>query len=117
MKKYDNQEAVVNYLLQELQDIQPASTTITDQMDAMDKILAIISQLERKGENTETQQMRHAILGKSCDKIQRTILEKRASSQGLSSSTKQLLQDLQEFFEMEAQIENIRGTMNGRAPP
>lgn len=43
MKKYDNQEAVVNHLLQELQDIQPASTTITDQMNALNKILAIIS--------------------------------------------------------------------------
>ncbi|VDO20608.1 unnamed protein product [Haemonchus placei] len=50
MEKYDNQEAVVNHLLQELQDIQPASTTITDQVNALDKILAIISQLERKGE-------------------------------------------------------------------
>uniref|UniRef100_A0A7I4YV34 Uncharacterized protein n=1 Tax=Haemonchus contortus TaxID=6289 RepID=A0A7I4YV34_HAECO len=108
MKKYDNQEMVVNYLLQELQDIQTASTTITDQMDAMDKILAIISQLKRRGENTEAQHMRRAILRKSCDKIQRTILKKRASSQGLSWSTKQLLQDLQVFFEMEAQIENIR---------
>ncbi|PIO75437.1 tetratricopeptide repeat protein [Teladorsagia circumcincta] len=111
-KKYDNQEAVVNQLLQNLHDIQPESTTVTDQINTLDRILPIISQLERKGENTDTQQMRRTILEKFSEKIQRAMLKKKASSQKPSWTTKQLLQDLQDFFEMEAQIQNIRGTMS-----
>ncbi|KAK6019818.1 zinc knuckle [Ostertagia ostertagi] len=118
--KYDNQDAVVNQLLQELQDLQPASTTTTDQMNTLDKIVPIISQLERKGENTNTQQMRRTVLKKFSDKIQRAMLKKKTSFHGASWTTKQLLQDLQDFFNMEAQIENIRGTIeesNISTPP
>ncbi|KAK6009236.1 hypothetical protein OSTOST_25865 [Ostertagia ostertagi] len=97
-------EAVVNQLLQNLQGIQPESSKIADQINTLDKILSIISQLERKGENTDTQQMRRTILKKFTDKIQRAMLKKKTSSQGSSWTTKQLLQDLQEVFEIEAQF-------------
>ncbi|KAK6032256.1 zinc knuckle [Ostertagia ostertagi] len=109
-RKYDNQEAVISQLLQHLQDMRPRSATIADQMHTLDKILPVVAQREQKGENTNTQQMQHTILSKFNDRIQRSVLRKKAESAD-GWSTKQLLKDLQDFFEVEAQIQNMRGTM------
>ncbi|KAK5980988.1 hypothetical protein GCK32_019486 [Trichostrongylus colubriformis] len=90
--------------------MRPRSATIADQMQMLDKILPVVTQLEQKGENINTQQMRRTILLKFNDRIQRSVLKKKAESAD-SWSTKQLLKDLQDFFEVEAQIQKIRGTV------
>ncbi|KAK6010620.1 zinc knuckle [Ostertagia ostertagi] len=51
--------------------MRPRSATIADQMHTLDKILPVVAQLEQKGENTNTQQMRRTILSKFNDRIQR----------------------------------------------
>ncbi|RCN45652.1 hypothetical protein ANCCAN_08309 [Ancylostoma caninum] len=45
----------------------------------LDRILPIISQLKQKGENTNPQHMRRTILGKFMDKVQRSMLKKKAN--------------------------------------
>ncbi|KAK6014431.1 hypothetical protein OSTOST_20185 [Ostertagia ostertagi] len=74
-RKYDNQEAVISQLLQHLQDMRPRSATIADQMHTLDKILPVLAQLEQKGENTNTQQMRRTTLSKFNDRIQRWLVD------------------------------------------
>ncbi|KAK5983125.1 hypothetical protein GCK32_006560 [Trichostrongylus colubriformis] len=108
-KKYDDHEAVTTQLLPQLQDLRPRSTTIADQMHTFDKNLYVISQLEREGENTDTQHMRRTILSKFSDSIQRSMLKKKAESQE-NWTTKQLVKDLQEFFYVEIRFKACEDT-------
>ncbi|KAL6723726.1 hypothetical protein Aduo_018702 [Ancylostoma duodenale] len=107
---YDNSEAVVAQLLQNLHDLQPRSSKIADQRQMLDRILPIISQLKQKGENTNTQHMRRTILAKFTDKVQRSMLKKKANIASDEWTTLRLLSDLQEFFDMEDQIQHLRTT-------
>ncbi|KIH50613.1 hypothetical protein ANCDUO_19305 [Ancylostoma duodenale] len=109
-RRHDNSEAVVAQLLQNLHDLQPRSSKIADQRQMLDKILPIISQLKQKGENTNTQRMRRTILAKFTDKVQRSMLKKKANIASDEWTTLRLLSDLQEFFDMEDHIQHLRTT-------
>ncbi|VDP10950.1 unnamed protein product [Heligmosomoides polygyrus] len=110
-RKYDNQDAVVGQLLQQIQDVQPKSHKLSDQNQAFDRIFPLVSQLDQKGENTETEHVRRTILMKFGDEIQRSMLKKKSSMLPEEWRTERLLQELREFFDMENQIEHLRGTL------
>ncbi|VDO19713.1 unnamed protein product [Heligmosomoides polygyrus] len=110
-RKYDNQVAVVGQLLQQMQDVQPKSNRLSDQNQAFYRIFSLVSQLDQKGENTKTEHMRRTILMKFADKIQRSMLKKKSAMLAEEWTTERLLLELRELFDMENQIEHLRGTL------
>ncbi|KAL6735742.1 hypothetical protein Aduo_006154 [Ancylostoma duodenale] len=108
-RKYGNREAIVARLLQNLQQLHSQSDRISDQAQVLEKLLSIISQLEQKGEMVNTQHMQRTITGKFSDDIQRTMLRKKHASSSDAWTTRELLQQLEEYFHTEEEIQQIKG--------
>ncbi|VDP02500.1 unnamed protein product [Heligmosomoides polygyrus] len=98
-------KALIN--TEQTEDVQPKSNKLSDQNQTFDRIFSLVSQLDQKGENTETMHMRRTILMKFGDKIKRSMLKKKSSMLTEEWTTERLLLELRTTFAVTADQETI----------
>ncbi|XGW18567.1 hypothetical protein V3C99_002852 [Haemonchus contortus] len=103
-EKYGNSEELISRLIDRLEKTTSRSSSIKDQRVLLEQIQVVISQLQNKGEQIDSQLLRKQVLSKFSVSLQRRVLEKKYSMEG-SFHMQTLLKSLDDIITSEEQIE------------